>query len=149
MAGREDDLVHGRLGTALRGGDGAGKWLVYLSSTGVYEENGGAWVREEGQVQDGLRVRYEESWRNLRAEMAGEGGGKGVFRLGRAYGPVRNAMTTLENRQGRGPNLRLQQLDKVCNRVHVEDVARVTACNLQNGQWSDLAGEAATVTMQR
>lgn len=102
------DPVHGAYGMAL-----AGKWLGYLSSTGVYGDVRGAWVDESSPVGGGRRAaRAEWDTRWLAA-------GARVFRLPGIYGPGRSAL----DRVREGKAHRIDQPDQVFSRVHVEDIA--------------------------
>lgn len=97
-----------------RYGDGlAGKWLGYLSSTGVYGDTGGAWVDESAPVGGGRR--------SARAEADGEWLrlGARVFRLPGIYGPGRSALDRV--REGKAHRIALP--GQVFSRVHVADIA--------------------------
>lgn len=96
----------------------AGKWLGYLSSSGVYGDCGGAWVDESAQVGTGRRT----------ARVAAEAGwlerGARVLRLPGIYGPGRSALDRV--REGRAR--RIDDPDQVFSRVHVDDI--VTAAQM-------------------
>ncbi|NBC36949.1 SDR family NAD(P)-dependent oxidoreductase [Novosphingobium sp. FSY-8] len=95
-------------------GDGlAGKWLVYLSSTGVYGDARGGWVDETAPVGGGRRSA------RVMADAAWLARGARVFRLPGIYGPGRSAFDRL--RDGRAHRIALP--DQVFSRVHVEDIA--------------------------
>lgn len=102
------DPVLERYGDALRG-----KWLGYLSSTGVYGDTGGAWVDESAPVGGGRR--------SARAEADSEWLKRGarVFRLPGIYGPRRSALERV--REGKAHRIDLPR--QVFSRVHVEDIA--------------------------
>ena len=102
------DPVLDRYGDALRG-----KWLGYLSSTGVYGDTRGAWVDESAPVGAGRR--------SARAEADGEWRKRGarVFRLPGIYGPGRSALDRV--REGKAHRIELP--GQVFSRVHVEDIA--------------------------
>ena len=92
----------------------AGKWLGYLSSTGVYGDTGGAWVDESAPTGSGRRTARSEAdaaWlaRNAR-----------VFRLPGIYGPGRSPL----DRVGAGAAQRIDAPGQVFSRVHVADIAR-------------------------
>ncbi|CAD7051635.1 NAD(P)-dependent oxidoreductase [Pseudorhizobium endolithicum] len=100
------------------------EWIGYLSTVGVYGDQGGAWVDEEaecrpspGRSQD--RVEAEQAW-----TAAGEAMGVpvAVLRLAGIYGPGRNAFVNLE----RGTARRIVKKDQVFNRIRVEDIADAT-----------------------
>lgn len=102
------DPVFERYGGAL-----AGKWLGYLSSTGVYGDAGGAWVDESAPTGRGRRT--------ARAEADSEWLKRGarVFRLPGIYGPDRSPLDRV--REGKAHRIDLP--GQVFSRVHVEDIA--------------------------
>ena len=108
-SGDGDDPVLARYGPAL-----SGKWLGYLSSTGVYGDCGGAWVDETAPTGTGRRT--------ARADCDAEwlAMGARVFRLPGIYGPGRSAL----ERVGEGKAHRIDIPDQVFSRVHVDDIAR-------------------------
>lgn len=90
-----------------------GKWLGYLSSTGVYGDTGGAWVDESAAIGGGrrsARAVADGAWLKLGAR---------VFRLPGIYGPGRSAL----NRVRAGKAHRIDLPGQVFSRVHVEDIA--------------------------
>jgi nucleoside-diphosphate-sugar epimerase len=101
------DPVLERYGASL-----SGKWLGYLSSTGVYGDTGGAWVDESAPTGQGRRT--------ARAECDGAwlARGASVFRLPGIYGPGRSALERV--REGKAHRIALP--DQVFSRVHVEDI---------------------------
>ena len=102
------DPVLERYGSAL-----GGKWLGYLSSTGVYGNTGGAWVDESAPVGTGRRTARAEAdgdWLRLGAR---------VFRLPGIYGPGRSAL----ERVSEGKAHRIDLPGQVFSRVHVADIA--------------------------
>jgi nucleoside-diphosphate-sugar epimerase len=104
----EDDPVLARYGAALRG-----KWLGYLSSTGVYGDAGGAWVDEStptGTGRRSARAEADGAWLELGAR---------IFRLPGIYGPGRSALDRV--REGRARRIDLP--GQVFSRVHVDDIA--------------------------
>lgn len=102
------DPVLGRYGAAL-----GGKWLGYLSSTGVYGDARGAWVDEASPTGGGRRTaRAECDHRWLEA-------GARVFRLPGIYGPERSAFERIEE----GKAHRIDLPGQVFSRVHVDDIA--------------------------
>jgi nucleoside-diphosphate-sugar epimerase len=102
------DPVLERYGAAL-----SGKWLGYLSSTGVYGDTGGAWVDESAPVGTGRRAARAE------ADAAWLARGARVFRLPGIYGPGRSALERV--REGRAHRIDLP--GQVFSRIHVEDIA--------------------------
>lgn len=102
------DPVLDRYGAAL-----SGKWLGYLSSTGVYGDAGGAWVDEASPTGGGRRTaRADCDDRWLEA-------GARVFRLPGIYGPGRSAFERVEE----GKAHRIDLPGQVFSRVHVDDIA--------------------------
>lgn len=102
------DPVLARYGDTL-----SGKWLGYLSSTGVYGDTGGAWVDEAAPADRGRRANRnaaDAAWRALGAR---------VFRLPGIYGPGRSAL----ERVAAGTAQRTGVAGQVFSRVHVADIA--------------------------
>lgn len=116
--GEGADPVLARYGGALDG-----RWLGYLSSTGVYGDTGGAWVDESAPVGAGRRAARAEAdalW--LRR-------GARVFRLPGIYGPGRSALDRV--REGKANRIALP--GQVFSRVHVEDIAAGVLAALEGG----------------
>ncbi|WP_019515620.1 hypothetical protein [Sphingomonas sp. Mn802worker] len=91
----------------------SGKWVGYLSSTGVYGDAGGGWVDESAPADRGRRP-----LRNA-ADAAWLAHGAHVFRLPGIYGPGRSAL----DRVAAGEAHRTGISDQVFSRVHVDDIA--------------------------
>lgn len=90
----------------------AGKWLGYLSSTGVYGDAQGAWVDEGSPTGGGRRSARAESdarWLDLGARN---------FRLPGIYGPGRSAL----DRVRAGKANRIDLPGQVFSRIHVDDI---------------------------
>ena len=96
--------------------------VVYLSSTGVYGDHGGAWVDETmptipAHERGGTRVNSERQWQafsqNQKVPVA-------ILRLGGIYGPGQNAFVRLLA----GRAHRIDKPGHVSNRVHVADIAQ-------------------------
>ncbi len=102
------DPVLEQFGDAL-----AGKWLGYLSSTGVYGDTGGAWVDESAPT--GLGRRSARS--NCDAEWLARGAR--VFRLPGIYGPGRSILDRVREHRAH----RIDLAGQVFSRVHVDDIA--------------------------
>ena len=105
--GGDGDPVLDAYGDAL-----GGKWLGYLSSTGVYGDTQGAWVDETAPTGTGRRTARAEAdarWLALGAR---------VLRLPGIYGPDRSALERV--REGRAHRINLP--DQVFSRVHVDDI---------------------------
>jgi len=104
----ESDAVLGRYRNKL-----GGKWLGYLSSTGVYGDTGGAWVDESAPIGSGRRGARSE------ADAAWLALGARVFRLPGIYGPERSPL----DRVLAGSAHRIDSPGQVFSRVHVADIA--------------------------
>jgi len=89
----------------------SGKWLGYLSSTGVYGDTGGGWVDESAPLRGrrGGRVKADFGWGALPHAH--------VFRLPGIYGPERSAL----ERMAAGAT-RVYFPGQVFSRVHVDDL---------------------------
>ena len=110
------DPVLDGYGAALKG-FGAGKPLLYLSSTGVYGDRQGAWVDEttptiaqSGEGRRNARAEADLAWLELGAR---------VFRLPGIYGPGRSALDRVREGKAR----RIDLPDQVFSRIHVDDIA--------------------------
>lgn len=104
------------------------RWIGYLSTIGVYGDQGGAWIDEDmppapTNARTRQRVDIEEAWLQL-----GRDSGKPVqiFRLSGIYGPGRNAITKLRA----GTANRLIKPGQVFNRIHVDDITGVLMASL-------------------
>ena len=107
-SGDGEDPVLARYGGVI-----AGKWLGYLSSTGVYGDTGGAWVDETAPTGQGRRAARAE------ADAAWLAIGARVLRLPGIYGPGRSAL----ERVRAGKAHRIDLPNQVFSRVHVADIA--------------------------
>jgi nucleoside-diphosphate-sugar epimerase len=106
--GEGADPVLERYGVRLKG-----KWLGYLSSTGVYGDTGGAWIDESAPTGTGrrtARAAADAAWLDIGAR---------VFRLPGIYGPGRSALDRVRAAAAR----RIDLPDQVFSRVHVDDIA--------------------------
>lgn len=104
-----------RYGAAL-----GGKWLGYLSSTGVYGDTGGAWVDETAPTGTGRRTARAD------ADAAWLARGARVLRLPGIYGPGRSAL----ERVAEGKAHRIDLPGQVFSRVHVDDIVAGTVAAL-------------------
>lgn len=105
--GEHGDPVLSQYGDAL-----AGKWLGYLSSTGVYGDTRGSWVDESAPTGTGrrsARSQADADWLALGAR---------VFRLPGIYGPGRSPL----DRVREGGARRIALPEQVFSRVHVDDI---------------------------
>lgn len=101
------------------------QWLGYFSTVGVYGDFGGAWIDEAAETRpinrrSKQRVEVEEQWQAYAKE---RGVPLLVLRLAGIYGPGRSAFDKLRD----GTARRIVKPGQVFNRIHVEDIARVTA----------------------
>ena len=107
--------------------DAAGQlqWLCYYSTVGVYGDFDGEWIDETAplvprNMRSDRRVLAEQAWRDYAAE---RGMPLCVLRLAGIYGPGRSSFSKLRA----GTARRVIKQGQVFNRIHVADIARVTA----------------------
>jgi nucleoside-diphosphate-sugar epimerase len=96
--------------------------VVYLSSTGVYGDHGGAWIDETAptvsrQARGEARVDAEIAWQALGRQRNTP---VAILRLGGIYGPGQNAFARLLA----GRAHRIDKPSHVSNRIHVADIAQ-------------------------
>ncbi len=103
-------------------------WIGYVSTTGVYGDQGGGWVFENSplrasSLEGARRVGAERDWRQV-----GQGMGLSVtvFRLPGIYGPGRSAFDRLLAGDAR----RVIKPGQVFSRIHVEDIASGLAASI-------------------
>ena len=101
------------------------EWLCYFSTVGVYGNFDGAWVDEASPTRpvnqrSQKRVEVEAEWR---AYAEARGLPLLILRLAGIYGPGRSAFDRLRE----GTARRIVKPGQVFNRIHVEDIGRVTA----------------------
>lgn len=97
------------------------RWLGYLSTTGVYGDQGGRWVDEDtparpAQPRSIERLSTERAWQAMGIEV---GAAVDIFRLPGIYGPGRSTFDHVRA----GTARRIDKLGQVFSRIHVEDVA--------------------------
>ena len=97
------------------------RWLGYLSTTGVYGDQGGAWVDEETPAKPGRprslsRLAAERAWQALGLEA---GAAVDIFRLPGIYGRGRSAIDQVKA----GTARRIDKPGQVFSRIHVADIA--------------------------
>lgn len=100
-------------------------WLCYFSTIGVYGDRGGGWVDEAGTTDSSTararrRVKAEQAWRDYARQ---RGVKLCVLRLAGIYGPGRSMFDKL----AKGTARRVIKPGQVFNRIHVADIARITA----------------------
>lgn len=101
------------------------EWLCYYSTVGVYGDFGGEWIDETAplvprNMRSDRRVIAEQQWRDFASE---RGLPLTILRLAGIYGPGRSTFDKLQA----GTARRVVKPGQVFNRIHVEDIARVTA----------------------
>lgn len=101
------------------------EWLCYYSTVGVYGDFGGAWIDESAPTRpinrrSAQRVEVEQHWRDY---AAARGVPLLILRLAGIYGPGRSSFDKLRE----GTARRIIKPGQVFNRIHVEDIGRVTA----------------------
>ena len=124
--GRDGDTVLGRYRDAVAGSRIA--WIGYLSTIGVYGDQGGAWIDETTPVaprseRSRERVAAEAAWLALGAET---GKAVQVFRLSGIYGPGRSPIVKLRESRAQ----RIVKPGQVFNRIHVDDIAATLGASL-------------------
>ena len=100
------------------------EWLCYFSTVGVYGDFGGEWIDESAATRpinkrSKQRVEIEQQWRDY---AAARGVPLMVLRLAGIYGPGRSSFDKLRE----GTARRIVKPNQVFNRIHVEDIGRVT-----------------------
>ena len=101
------------------------EWICYYSTVGVYGDAGGAWIDEGAPLvpsnnRSADRVTAEQMWRDFAAE---KGIPLAVFRIAGIYGPGRSTFDKMRE----GSAQRIIKQGQVFNRIHVDDIARLTA----------------------
>ncbi|MBE7733298.1 SDR family oxidoreductase [Devosia faecipullorum] len=100
------------------------QWLCYYSTVGVYGDFGGDWIDESAplvprNMRSDYRVIAEQQWRDYAAR---RGVRLAILRLAGIYGPGRSSFDKLREGSAR----RIIKPGQVFNRIHVDDIARVT-----------------------
>ena len=101
--------------------DLSGKWLGYLSTTGVYGDRQGGWAFEYEAPTPG----QDRSIRRAQAEAQWLERGARLFRLAGIYGPGRSAFDRLE-----ADKTVFDKPGHVFSRVHVDDIAQAVSLAL-------------------
>jgi nucleoside-diphosphate-sugar epimerase len=103
--------------------DWQGRWLGYLSTTGVYGDHKGAWVDETSLTvgwQRTNRIQADQAWRDLGGISASP---VHLFRLPGIYGPGRSAIDRVLSGKARRIDLaQAKKEDHVFCRIHVDDI---------------------------
>ncbi|HCR66078.1 MAG: NAD(P)-dependent oxidoreductase [Oceanicaulis sp.] len=100
----------------------SGKWLGYLSTTGVYGDRQGGWAFEYEPVSPG----QDRSIRRAQAEAQWLEHGARLFRLAGIYGPGRSAFDRLE-----ADKVVFDVPGHVFSRIHADDIAQAIALSLE------------------
>ena len=105
------------------------QWLCYFSTVGVYGDFGGDWVDESAPTRpinrrSQQRVEVEQRWGEFAAS---RGVPLLVLRLAGIYGPGRSSFDKLRE----GTARRIVKPGQVFNRIHVDDIGRITALAAQ------------------
>jgi nucleoside-diphosphate-sugar epimerase len=105
------------------------QWIGYLSTIGVYGDQGGRWIDERTPASPTSqrsinRLKAEQAWLDL-----GNATHKAahVFRLAGIYGPGRNQLVQL----AQGTARRIVKPGQVFNRIHVQDIARIVSASIR------------------
>ena len=104
------------------------QWLGYLSTTGVYGDQGGAWVDETTPLRPTWergrrRIAAERGWQNFAART---GAPLHIFRLPGIYGPGRSPIDALRAGSAR----RIDKPGQSFSRIHVADLAQALAASM-------------------
>lgn len=104
------------------------EWVGYLSTVGVYGDQGGAWVDESAATRPNsartfARVAAEKDWLEFGREI---GVPVQVFRLAGIYGPGRSVFDKLKA----GTARRINKDGQVFSRIHVADIASVLEASM-------------------
>lgn len=105
------------------------EWLCYYSTVGVYGDFGGQWIDETAPTRpinkrSQQRVEVEQLWRDY---AAARNLPLLVLRLAGIYGPGRSSFDKLRE----GAARRIIKPNQVFNRIHVDDIGRVSALAAQ------------------
>lgn len=98
--------------------------IIYYSTIGVYGDRDGAWVTEKDvatpmQPRSVRRYEAEQNWLAMGETL---GAATAILRLAGIYGPEQNAVAQMRA----GTARRIVKPGQVFNRIHVDDIARVT-----------------------
>jgi len=106
------------------------EWLCYFSTVGVYGNSDGAWIDETAPCtaeneRSRQRIKVEGLWRDYARERNLP---LSVLRIAGIYGPGRSSLDKLRF----GTAHRIVKSGQVFNRVHVEDIGRITALAMRS-----------------
>lgn len=108
---------------ALSSHDLSGKWIGYLSTTGVYGDRDGGWVWEDSPCLPSSN----EGRRRVLAEQQWKGRNANIFRLPGLYGPGRNVIERLRD----GTARHIHKPEHVFSRLHHDDCATALLASLE------------------
>jgi nucleoside-diphosphate-sugar epimerase len=122
-----------RLGNLINSfaSQGGPRRIVYLSTTGVYGDCGGAWV-DEGRTVQPVAPRARRRWnaeQRLRTWRDHDGGELVILRVAGIYGPGKLPLDRLRKR------LPLIQESEApfSNRIHIDDLVQVCVAAMERG----------------
>jgi nucleoside-diphosphate-sugar epimerase len=117
---------------ALGGGESLPQRLIYISTTGVYGDRGGALVHESSRLraQTARAARRVDAERRLRCWGARNAVGIAILRVPGIYGPNRLPLARL---RAATPALAASE-DVFTNHIHVDDLARACIAALRLGK---------------
>eukprot|EP01040_Poterioochromonas_malhamensis_P002190 gene2190-2331_t len=109
------------------------KWIGYLSSTGVYGDCGGAWVKEDRPLKpENEKTRARADVENYWSQLHLRGGlPVHIFRLAGIYGPGRSALDTLLKFPDESLKIPADDTTFV-SRIHVDDIMQVLGASMSN-----------------
>ena len=106
------------------------KWITYLSATSVYGNHNGEWVDENSETKptspNGIeRLKVEKEWMQLASkyDLPFQ-----IFRLSGIYSNQYNILKRLKSGEAKIINKK----NHFFSRIHVEDIANVLSCSLNN-----------------
>ena len=105
------------------------QWLALMSTTGVYGDQGGAWVDESAPLvpaghRGARRAAQEAGWRDLHRSA---GLPVHVFRLAGIYGPGRSPFDKIRA----GTARRIVKPGQVFSRIHVADIVAILRASIE------------------
>lgn len=105
------------------------KWIGYLSSTSVYGNHDGCWVKENSNCKphddnSSNRLLIEKKWHNL---FYNHEKPIHIFRLAGIYGPNRNPIERIK----KGKNFTIIKDMHFFSRIHVEDICRILKASIE------------------
>jgi len=143
----EVDSRTGNLIAALER-DGNPRRIVYISTTGVYGDCGGAWIDEHWPPNPSVaraKRRLDAEYR-LRAWRERSGGELVILRVGGIYGPGRLPLERLQ----KGLPLVREEEAPFTNRIHADDLVAVALAAMERGRdgavYNATDGQPSTMT---